>query len=117
MLEFKEDDVVEVILPRFQIVTEAGLAEALGKLGMTSVFKGSGFLDILSEGDHWVSRVQHNACVKVDEDGTEASAATATGVAWGIRRFVFNHPFFLIIRDDRSEAILFMGSIVDPAVD
>jgi len=57
--------------------------------------------------------------VEVNEEGTEAAAATAVEMA--TKAVLYNpvfradHPFFFIIRDNRTGAILFMGRLVDPA--
>ena len=68
-----------------------------------------------------IDRAIHQTFVQVDEKGTEAAAATA-GMMRGGRGpagpglvFRTNHPFFFVIRDDRSGGIIFMGSIRDPA--
>ena len=67
----------------------------------------------------YISLLKQKAFVEVNEEGTEAAAATierfqATAVL-AIPSFVVNRPFFYAIRDDKTGEILFMGSIVDPA--
>ncbi|MEK6850144.1 MAG: serpin family protein, partial [Nanoarchaeota archaeon] len=65
-----------------------------------------------------ISFVIHQAYVKVDEEGTEAAAATAVGV--GItsvsprKEFRADHPFIFIIQEKETGNILFMGRVVDP---
>ncbi len=68
-----------------------------------------------------IDRAIHQTFVQVDEKGTEAAAATAVmmrgerGPVLPELVFRTNHPFFFVIRDNRSGGILFMGSIRDPA--
>jgi serpin B len=67
-----------------------------------------------------ISEVRHASFLKVDEEGTEAAAATTTAVLALARpttppfRMVVDHPFFVAIRDERSGQILFMGVIAEP---
>jgi serpin B len=67
-----------------------------------------------------IRQVLHKAFVEVDEQGTEATAVTmedrALGMVMGDKRFklVIDRPFFFAIRDAQTNAILFLGSIVDP---
>jgi len=68
-----------------------------------------------------ITRVRHKACVAVNEEGTEAAAATAVMVgvtSVSIRRtfrMVIDRPFFWAIRDRQTGVLLFLGSVVDPA--
>jgi serine protease inhibitor len=72
--------------------------------------------------DFAISDVIHKAYVDVNEEGTEAAAATAvTFRALAIRApghappvFRADHPFVFLIRDNRSQSILFMGRVTDP---
>jgi len=71
--------------------------------------------------DFWISAAIHKAYVDVNEEGTEAAAATGIMVgAMAVARpqppivFRADHPFLFLIRDNRSGAILFMGRVADP---
>ena len=72
-----------------------------------------------------ISNVVHKAYVDVNEQGTEAAAATATLMrATAIRLepndppvFRADHPFVFLLRDNRSGTILFLGRCVDPPTD
>jgi serpin B len=68
--------------------------------------------------DLCISKVVHKAFVDVNEEGTEAAAATAGGMVATayMKPLVFraDHPFIFIIRDNASGAILFMGRVTDP---
>jgi serpin B len=106
-----------VALPRFTTTQSFELVKELQSLGMTSAFNGdadfSG-LDVTT--NLFVSDVIHKAFVEVNESGTEAAAVTltmarTTGMA---RRFIVDHPFIFLIRENGSGSILFLGRIVDP---
>lgn len=106
-------------LPRFKFNTKIDLKIALKALGMIAAFDES--LADLSQingiQDLYVSAALHQATIAVDEQGTEASAATAIVVA---RRsaaqnaLVVDRPFLFVIRDNATGAILFQGRVVDP---
>jgi serpin B len=72
--------------------------------------------------DFAISEVIHKAYVDVNEEGTEAAAATAVTMrALAMRApaapppvFRADHPFVFMIRDNRSASILFMGRLADP---
>jgi len=69
--------------------------------------------------DLFISAVVHKAFVDVNEEGTEAAAATAvvarmTAVAEPPPEFRADHPFLFLIRDTKTGAILFLGRILDP---
>ena len=67
------------------------------------------------KGDLWIGQIKHRAFVEVNVEGTEAAAATAVEMvtkSMPAREEVFraDHPFFFMIRDNETGAILFMGS-------
>jgi serpin B len=120
---------VELALPKFGIETRAGLAGALSAMGMPLAFDVetadfTGISPIASETGLYISKVIHQANIDVDEKGTEAAAATAVMVATGgpgcastdTVAFAVNRPFFFLIRDVETGAILFIGRVVDPSV-
>jgi serpin B len=111
---------LEVALPRFKIDSSFSLRETLAKLGMARAFEphGDNFLGITEETPQWLVDVIHKAQVEVNEEGTEAAAATAVGVAGSAQieppRFIADHPFVFLIRDRWSGAILLCGRVADP---
>jgi serpin B len=70
------------------------------------------------EGGIWISDVFHKAFIEVNEEGTEAAAATAVVMMKAAIlhiEFRADHPFIFIIKDNRSGSILFMGRVMNPA--
>jgi len=71
------------------------------------------------KGDLWISQIKHKAVVEINEEGTEAAAATAVEMATksAPRRPVFRagHPFVFLIQDNQTGSILFMGKVTHPA--
>ena len=112
---------VDVTLPKFTMSTELSLAEVLTRMGMIDAFnEHADFAPITDSARLLVQAVLHKAHVRVDEEGTEAAAAT--GVAGGLlgapskQPVVFraDHPFVFIIRDTGSGSIIFMGRVAQP---
>jgi serpin B len=119
LTKLKEED-VQVTLPRFKMTEGFDAASALQKLGMVLPFTNTAdFSGMSSKGSLSIAAVIHKAFVDVNETGTEAAAATAVVVATPgpvVRRPVFraDHPFVFLIRDNRSNSILFMGRLAEP---
>ena len=116
-------DLPPVRLPRFTFTTPSiDLKNALKNMGMSDAFTGSAdFSGIDGQRHLFVSDVIHKAFIAVDEQGTEAAAATAvvmreTSVPLHAPRFEADRPFVYCIRDTRTGVILFMGRVLDPTV-
>jgi serpin B len=112
---------VNVTLPKFKVTAEFALNDALSALGMPSAFKESvaDFSGITTADALFIAAVVHKAFVDVNEEGTEAAAATAVIVVEPtavrvIPEFRADHPFLFLIRDTRSDTILFMGRLAEP---
>jgi serpin B len=112
---------VEVALPRFKTTAEFSLKDTLVAMGMTDAFDAgrADFSGMTGTKDLFISRVVHKAFVDVNEEGTEAAAATAVvmeRMAMPEPPPVFraDHPFLFLIRDTKTGAILFLGRILDP---
>ena len=114
---------VRVFLPRFTLTSQFRLRETLESLGMTLAFAPgqADFSGISSEQDLYISAVIHKAFVDVNEQGTEAAAATAVAIAPTSALipqepvlFRADHPFVFLIRDNRSGSILFLGRVMNP---
>jgi len=110
----------EVMLkfPKFNIEYGAkSLVEPLKNLGMVNAFSAEkadfGSIAPLM----FISQIEHKAIIEVNEEGTVAAAASSFGMgATAVRpvEFIVNRPFILLIRDDRTGNILFMGKILEP---
>ncbi len=110
---------VEVGFPKFKLETNDDLADTLSKMGMPTAFSGNADLSgIDGKRDLFISGVIHKAFVQVDEEGTEAAAATGVMMrALAMRqhpRFIADHPFLFAIRDVKTGTILFMGRVLRP---
>ena len=125
MAGLAEDD-VPVHLPRFTLEWEKELKDALEGLGMGIAFVAgrADFGGMLADGfdaqapgpDLHITRVKQKSFLAVNEEGTEAAAATSVGV--GVTSapmpVVVDRPFLLAIRERLSGTIFFLGAIVDP---
>ncbi|MBN1605926.1 MAG: serpin family protein [Polyangiaceae bacterium] len=111
---------VVVRLPRFEFESEKPLKEPLSALGMSGAFApGADFSGIAGGADPlWIFDVYHKAFVAVDEQGTEAAAATAvvmgTDSVKPVAETTFDRPFIFAIFDDPTGQILFLGQLADP---
>ncbi len=114
-----------VYLPKFKMTCEFKLGEALQYLGMRDAFvfgkaDFSGMNGVTSGLERlYITAVVHKAFVDVNEEGTEAAAATAVVMGRGGRpkpppEFRADHPFLFLIRDKATGSILFMGRVVNP---
>ena len=115
---------VDLTLPRFKIETKSDLSSMLAQMGMPLAFDPdrADFSGISAQEQLYISAVIHQANISVDEKGTEASAATAVEIAAAAttapRKQVTLHvdrPFIFAVRDRNTDAILFLGRVVDPS--
>jgi serpin B len=111
---------VEVTLPRFKLVWEAALKTTLSEMGMPLPFSEGADFSGMNDGREPLSlkAVVHKAFVEVNEEGTEAAAATGA-VARSLSlpvvpTFRADHPFVFLIRDRRNGSILFLGRYSRP---
>lgn len=117
---------LQIQLPRFRVETESmALREILGALGMEVAFGDDADFGGMTEPGEVplkISEVFHRVFVEVNEEGTEAAAATgvvmveitSAGPRREPPRFFADHPFLFFLRDLRTGAILFAGRVVDP---
>ena len=116
-----ENEQVDLALPRFKLETEFKLKPVLVDMGAKVAFSDEADFTLIGDDQLKISEVIHKAFVEVNEEGTEAAAATAVGM---IRKcsmrvdepkvFRADHPFMFFIRDRRTNAILFSGRVVGP---
>jgi len=109
-----------VNLPKFKTTCEFQLAKVLAEIGMPSAFSlpPANFSGMTGRKDLFISKVIHKAFVDVNEEGTEAAAATAVVMKESAigRPLTFraDHPFVFLIRESQTGSILFIGRIIDP---
>lgn len=114
---------VILTLPRFKMTQQFNLGQTLAAMGMPRAFDArADFSAMNPKRDLFLSDVIHKAFVDVNEEGTEATAATAVVVARAMAMqrpqppivFRADHPFVFLIRENKSGGILFMGRVMDP---
>ena len=116
-----EETILDIYLPKFKVETEYALKENLNNLGMETPFTGyADFSGMNGVKELYISQVIHKAYVDVNEEGTEAAAATAVIMErfsiGGPDDIIFNcdHPFLYLIQHKQTGTILFMGSVNNP---
>jgi len=118
-------DRVIVTLPRFTMTRQMELSDTLSAMGMRDAFTGAAdFSGMTGKPGFSISAAIHKAFIDVNEQGTEAAAATATMMVGAAMRapapepppivFRADHPFLFLIRNTATNGILFMGRVDDP---
>ncbi|MDD1675374.1 MAG: serpin family protein [Methanomicrobiales archaeon] len=114
---------VNVFFPKFRLDTTYNLPGTLAAMGMPTAFTDSAdFSGMGGTSDLKISEVIHKAFIDVNEEGTEAAAATAIEMrATGaishpvpIPVFKADHPFLFLIVDDETGSVLFIGRMINP---
>ncbi|XP_049620953.1 leukocyte elastase inhibitor-like [Suncus etruscus] len=111
---------VNVHLPRFKLEETYSLNSHLARLGLTQLFDSSqaDLSGMSGTRDLFISKIVHKSFVEVNEEGTEAAAATAAIATFCMlmpeEHFVCDHPFLFMIRHNASRSILFMGRLTSP---
>jgi serpin B len=114
------DTEVDVTLPKFKTTAEFELNKELSALGMKQAFTRAADFSGLNggTGNLYISYVVHKAFVDVNEEGTEAAAATGVVIQGDSLRinpvFRADHPFVYLIRDTKTGGVLFIGRLADP---
>jgi serpin B len=117
---YQEEEII-VSLPRFTLEAEFSLMPVLCDLGAELAFSDEADFSGIGEEPLQISEVVHKAFVEVNEEGTEAAAAT--GVMMGLCAtaqpaeplvFKADHPFLFFITDRDTGAVLFSGRVLDP---
>lgn len=111
----------DISLPRFEFESKFELTPTLQAMGMRQAFTNAAdFSGITTAEALKISFVVHKAFIKVDEEGSEAAAATGVGVKFAAApiedRFNFraDQPFVFMIRDTKTGSVLFMGRMANP---
>lgn len=107
---------IHLSLPKWSARTHLTLNDTLSALGMPTAFGGTAdFSGMVEGGGLWLDRVEHEAFVEVDEDGTRAAAATGGAMAASHGPTIeVNRPYLYVIRDRGAGTILFIGRVTDP---
>lgn len=119
---FRKEE-VNLFFPKFELKTNYNLNNYLEKMGISLAFtppslNGADFSGITGNKDLYIFNVTHEAFISVDEEGTEAAAAT--GIEMGIEsipmvyEFKADHPFIFLIQEQDNGNILFVGKVMDP---
>jgi serpin B len=111
-----------VYFPKFRLETQYGLSENLQAMGMPVAFSGGAdFSGMDGTRDLAISDVVHKAYIDVNEEGTEAAAATGAVMTLSmgldsnpVPVFNADHPFIFFIMDNDTGNILFMGRVMNP---
>lgn len=115
-----DEEEVEVFLPKFKLEENYDMKDVLSKLGMTDAFDGgrADFSGMSSKQGLFLSKVVHKAFVEVNEEGTEAAAATAAIMMMRCMRFTprfcADRPFLFFIQHVKTNGILFCGRFSSP---
>jgi serpin B len=113
---------LDITMPKFGYEFDFSMKDTLIRMGMPDAFDMgradfSGIVNIQETQRLFISDVVHKAFISVDEDGTEAAAATAViiGIVSVPTSITINRPFIYFIRDIETRAILFIGRVLNPA--
>lgn len=111
---------VRLSMPKWTFRSKFRLNDALSALGMATAFDPNrADFSGMSPQRLWIAAVLHEAFVLVDEEGTEAAAATGLPAAKseeprGVLELKIDRPFLFLIRDTQTGTILFLGRVLDP---
>lgn len=116
---------VRMYIPKFEVNCKYSLKSTFQKMGMNDAFEGavSDFTGMMDRDDAHIDFITHKSFIEVNEEGTEAAAATGVGVGCEsieepetpkFKTFDADHNFIYLIKDNSNENILFLGKLTDP---
>uniref|UniRef100_A0AAR2LUT4 Serpin domain-containing protein n=1 Tax=Pygocentrus nattereri TaxID=42514 RepID=A0AAR2LUT4_PYGNA len=108
---------VDLFMPKFSTSSAFSLADTMKEMGIVDAFSGTAdFTGITEAKNMKVSKVLHQAVLRVDEKGTEAAAVTTIEITPDSFSPIvnLNKPFLVFIVEDSTRSILFMGKITNP---
>jgi serpin B len=111
---------INIYIPKFEFKTKYNLNNALQTMGIKDAFdwQKANFSGMDGTNDLFINDVVHKAYVKVNEEGTEAAAAT--GITIGVtsipdfNEFKADHPFIFLIQHKETGVVLFLGKVMNP---
>jgi serpin B len=111
---------VTLTLPSFDFESELPLNTLLAQMGLTEAFCPAGDYGGIAEGGELcIDQAVHKATITVDEEGTEATAATMVAMPASIMEEIeltVDRPFIFAIVTQESGLILFLGQMLDPTI-
>jgi serpin B len=117
----QQRQLVKIELPKFKLTEDVDLGGLLSNRMPVVMSEAADFSGIADRRDIFISGAIHKAYINVDERGTEAAAATGVGVVGAALhppkpvQFRADHPFLFLIRDRRTNLILFIGRVTNPS--
>ncbi len=119
----EESEFNDVRIPKFNLSARYSLTNNFEDLGMRTAFTpGADFSGMNGRSDLFINDIIHQSFVDVNEQGTEAAAATGAAnvmarmPGYGPPSFWADHPFIFLIEDKETGNILFMGRVSDPSI-
>ena len=109
-------------LPKFKLEENYGMNSLLANMGMTKAFGSDADFGLFSQDlSLSVDAIAHKAVIEVHEKGTKAAASTSIsivpmslGYSMNTIKFKVDHPFMFVIKDNKTNAILFLGQVNKP---
>jgi len=113
-----EPEEISVKIPKLKFRYKLRMNDVLKAMGMNSAFDGSADFSRISTPPLWITDVLHEGFVDVNEEGTEAAAVTVISFGRGGGNvFNANRPYMFVIRETKSNTILFIGKVTSPHID
>ncbi len=118
-----KESMVELNVPKFDFESEFEMSEVLSAMGMKIAFtNNANFTQMSTRDDLKIDKVIHKAKIGIDEEGTEAAAATAVIMVrkssvskeFDNVEFKADRPFMFVLMENQNKSILFMGKVVKP---
>ncbi len=109
---------VTLTMPRWEFESDLNLVELLMSMGMKQPFSSAANFSGIGDGGLFISDAVHRGTITVDEEGTEAAAATIIGMAtsaYPTAEMALNRPFIFAIVERDTGTILFVGRVTNPA--
>jgi serpin B len=116
----KQKKKIDLLIPKFKVLSEYNLVKNLKKLGIKDAFAGNADFSGICSNEHlFISDAIHKAIIEIDENGTEAAAATAvvmrkTSILLDSVKVTIDKPFIYILRNNENNCIYFMGKVFNP---